>query len=289
MLCYDPTRTHNILCFMSTILHRDGHESAFDPATLERSFKDAFQEAGIRDEILIRNSAEKAAETLFELLETESTVPSTRVQAIVVKTLETAKQPEALAAYLRAHGSEPVASAKGIPSSEPLSIPLKPLMSTPTPVSVLSATGESYSPRRRRLNEERKAITHKFQVGGQEGYLTVGLYDDGQPGEIFLKMSKEGSMLSGLMDCFATSISIGLQYGVPLKVMARKFMAVTFEPNGATENPNIPQAHSIVDYVFHWLALKFLSPEERQLIDAELRAQLSSTAAEAESSVGKLL
>lgn len=121
------------------------------------------------------------------------------------------------------------------------------------------------SARRKRLDEERRAITHKFQVGKYEGYITVGLYDDTrQPGEIFITMNKEGSMMSGLVDAFATSISIGLQYGVPLKVFADKFTNMRFEPSGMTQNPNIPEAKSIVDYVFRWLSLKFLTPEERQ-------------------------
>jgi ribonucleoside-diphosphate reductase alpha chain len=130
----------------------------------------------------------------------------------------------------------------------------------------MPTAGENYVPRRRRLNEERKAVTHKFQVGAYEGYLIVGLYDDGQPGEIFLRMNKEGSMLSGMMDSFATAISIGLQYGVPLKVLVKKFAGVHFEPNGPTQNPNIPHARSIMDYVFRWLAVKFLTPEERQTV-----------------------
>ena len=122
--------------------------------------------------------------------------------------------------------------------------------------------------RRQRLNEERKAITHKFQVGKYEGYITVGLYDDTrQPGEIFLTMNKEGSMMSGLVDAFATSISIGLQYGVPLKVLVNKFANMRFEPSGTTQNPNIPEAKSIVDYVFRWLAVQFLTPEERQSLE----------------------
>ncbi len=120
--------------------------------------------------------------------------------------------------------------------------------------------------RRRRLPDERRSITHKFEIGPHQGYLTVGLYDDGTPGEIFLTMSKEGSVLSGLVDAFATSISIGLQYGVPLKVFVAKFAHMRFEPAGDTKNPNIPVATSIVDYVFRWLALKFLTPEERQAL-----------------------
>lgn len=126
-----------------------------------------------------------------------------------------------------------------------------------------TVTGEVMSPRRRRLSDERRAITHKFQIGSHEGYITVGLYDDNQPGEIFITMSKEGSVMSGLMDSFATSISIGLQYGVPLKVLVNKFAHVRFEPSGFTQHPQIRMAKSIVDYIFRWMALKFLSPEER--------------------------
>ncbi|MDO8583909.1 MAG: vitamin B12-dependent ribonucleotide reductase [bacterium] len=126
-----------------------------------------------------------------------------------------------------------------------------------------TATGESYAPRRRRLTDERRAITHKFQIGSHEGYFTVGLYDDGTPGEIFITMSKQGSVIRGLMDAFATSISIGLQYGVPIKVLVNKFAHMRFEPSGFTQNPNIRLAKSIVDYIFRWLALKFLLPEER--------------------------
>ncbi len=96
-----------------------------------------------------------------------------------------------------------------------------------------------------------RAITHKFSIGGHEGYLTVGLYDDGKPGEIFITMAKEGSVVSGLMDSFATSVSIMLQYGVPLKVLINKFSHARFEPSGFTTNPEIPVAKSIMDYIFH--------------------------------------
>ncbi len=118
--------------------------------------------------------------------------------------------------------------------------------------------------RRRRLSDERRAITHKFSVGSHKGYITVGLYDDGAPGEIFLTMSKEGSVISGLMDSFAASISIGLQYGVPLEVLVKKFVHMRFEPSGFTNNPQIRIAKSLTDYIFRWLAIKFL-PREAQL------------------------
>lgn len=121
-------------------------------------------------------------------------------------------------------------------------------------------------PFRRKLPDERRAITHKFNVSGHEGYITVGLYDDGKPGEIFLTMSKEGSTISGLMDSFATAISLTLQYGVPLEALVDKFTHMRFEPSGFTKNPEIPMAKSLVDYIFKWLGSKFLSAEEKQAI-----------------------
>ena len=118
-------------------------------------------------------------------------------------------------------------------------------------------------PHRRRLPAERSAVTHKFDIAGHEGYITVGLYPDGQPGEIFLKMAKEGSTVSGLMDTFATTVSVALQYGVPLKDLVNKFAHVRFEPSGFTGNQEIPIAKSIVDYIFRWLGSRFLSPEDK--------------------------
>ena len=120
------------------------------------------------------------------------------------------------------------------------------------------------APYRRRLPDERQAITHKFSIGGHEGYLTVGLFEDGTPGEIFIVMSKEGSTLSGVMDCLATTVSLSLQYGVPLKVLVNKFSHVRFEPSGVTNNKDIRFAKSVIDYIFRWLALKFLPSEQAQ-------------------------
>ena len=116
---------------------------------------------------------------------------------------------------------------------------------------------------RKRLPDERRAITHKFSIAGHEGYLTVGMYDEGQPGELFITMAKEGSTVSGLMDSFATAVSLALQYGVPLKVLADKFSHTRFEPSGFTNNPELPIAKSITDYIFRWLSAKFL-PQEGQ-------------------------
>src|SRR5690606_13778719 len=116
-------------------------------------------------------------------------------------------------------------------------------------------------PYRKRLSDERQSITHKFAVGGHEGYITVGLYDDGQPGEVFIKMSKEGSTISGLMDSFATAVSLSLQYGVPLKDLVEKFQHVRYEPSGWTNNQEIRYAKSLTDYIFRWLGTRFVSPE----------------------------
>lgn len=118
-------------------------------------------------------------------------------------------------------------------------------------------------PNRRRLPDERPAITHKFSIAGHEGYLTVGMFEDGTPGEIFIVMAKEGSIVSGLMDAFATAISMTLQYGVPLKVLVDKFSHTRFEPSGFTGNKQIPIAKSVTDYIFRWLALKFLPEDDR--------------------------
>jgi ribonucleoside-diphosphate reductase alpha chain len=116
---------------------------------------------------------------------------------------------------------------------------------------------------RRKLPDERKAITHKFDIQGHEGYLTVGLYEDGMPGELFVTMAKEGSTISGLMDAFATQTSYSLQFGVPVKFMVDKFSHMRFEPSGFTKNKEIPIAKSIVDYIFRWMASHFMPVEEQ--------------------------
>ena len=138
--------------------------------------------------------------------------------------------------------------------------------SAPVAAAMPSNTGESYAPRRRRLPDERRALTHKFQISQHEGYITVGLYEDGSPGEVFITMNKEGSTLSGLLDSFATAVSVGLQYGVPLKTLVNKFAHMRFEPSGFTPNPNIRMAKSIVDYIFRWLGMKFLGAEDRKAL-----------------------
>jgi ribonucleoside-diphosphate reductase alpha chain len=132
-------------------------------------------------------------------------------------------------------------------------------------------------PYRRRLPAERTAITHKFDIAGHEGYITVGLYPDGQPGEIFLKMAKEGSTISGLMDSFATTVSVALQYGVPMHDLVHKFAHVRFEPSGFTSNPEIPIAKSIIDYIFRWLGSRFLPPEDRATLGLVDRSAIAES------------
>jgi len=117
---------------------------------------------------------------------------------------------------------------------------------------------EPARPRRERLPDTRRSVTHKFNVAGHEGYITVGLYDDGRPGELFITMAKEGSTIGGLMDAFGTAVSMSLQYGVPLEVLVNKFSHTRFEPMGHTTNPDVRIAKSVVDYIFRWLGIEFL-------------------------------
>jgi ribonucleoside-diphosphate reductase alpha chain len=161
---------------------------------------------------------------------------------------------------------QPLNAAKGQESGSRIqdsgaaqSLAPSPLPPAPTP-----------QPYRRKLPDERAAITHKFAVGAHEGYLTVGLYDDGPPGEIFITMAKEGSTVSGLMDSFATAVSLALQYGVPLKVLCDKFSHMRFEPSGWTNNPEVRFAKSIMDYIFRWMAYKFLPTDAQPSEDASV-------------------
>ncbi|HXZ88696.1 MAG TPA: vitamin B12-dependent ribonucleotide reductase [Candidatus Binataceae bacterium] len=135
---------------------------------------------------------------------------------------------------------------------------------SPRPAAAIApAPVDEFRPYRRKLPDERRSITHKFDIAGHEGYITVGMYEDSTPGEIFVSMSKQGSTISGLMDSFATAISYALQYGVPLQFLVDKFAHMRFEPSGFTKNPQIPYAKSIVDYLFRWLASKFLDEQAK--------------------------
>lgn len=251
------------------ITKRDGRSEPFQFEKLERALTNAFKETGKTDEALIREVLEEILSVFGPIY--AQTVPTTQaLRESVFQVLEKRSFPDVKARFV----AKPTSTPPAAPVPSPVHVQTSASTFSPPSMSdslrftssVAPTSSETHMARRRRLNEERKAVTHKFQVGAYEGYLIVGLYDDGQPGEIFLRMNKEGSMLSGLMDSFATAVSIGLQYGVPLKVLVKKFAGSHFEPNGPTQNPNIPHARSIMDYIFRWLALKFLTPEERQTV-----------------------
>jgi len=173
------------------------------------------------------------------------------------ETIEVSAKPVIAAAAAFQGALDEIAKAAAVPVLQP----------TPAAVDESAAQDLNGPPRavRHRLQDERASITHKFSIAGHEGYITVGLYPSGQPGEIFIKMAKEGSTVSGLMDAFATSISLALQHGVPLKVLCEKFAHTRFEPSGWTGNEQIGYAKSLMDYIFRWLHLRFLSGQQLSL------------------------
>jgi len=142
----------------------------------------------------------------------------------------------------------------------PASLPAEPVDETTGPPRAV----------RHRLADERASVTHKFNIAGHEGYITVGLYKDGQPGEIFITMAKEGSTVSGLMDSFACAVSLALQHGVPLKLLCEKFAHTRFEPSGWSTNPAMGFAKSTMDYIFRWLDMRFLTGQQQILFDGLL-------------------
>jgi len=167
----------------------------------------------------------------------------------------------------------------GSKRSQPLNTSLDKLKDSSGKGGAAAGGAAAEAPRlvRRRLADERKAITHKFSIAGHEGYLTVGLYEDGQPGEIFVTMAKEGSVVSGLVDSIATLTSISLQYGVPLEVLCNKFVHTRFEPSGFTNNPQIPIAKSIMDYIYRWMQLRFLGGSQVESAKVETIQDAPST------------
>lgn len=179
--------------------------------------------------------------------------------------------------------TQPLSTSLDDGNSKQEAVAAEPTVVAEVPARPVAAESARPTRRRRRLPDERPSITHKFSIAGHEGYITVGMYEDGMPGEIFIVMSKEGSVVSGLMDSFATSISLGLQYGVPLEVLVDKFSFTRFEPSGFTNNPRIRVAHSITDYIFRWLADKFLSTDAkaRYLADVETEEDTSVSVADA--------
>ena len=181
---------------------------------------------------------------------------------------ETATVDDVAEAYLEAwkHGVKAIAIYRdGSKKVQPLSVNADASNSKKVAESVVTVDRivEVNRPQRRRLPDTRDSLTHKFSIEGHEGYITVGKFDDGTPGELFVTMAKEGSTLSGMMDAFATSVSLLFQYGVPLSHLVEKFGYMRFEPSGWTGNPEIGMAKSIVDYVFRWLGHRFLSADEK--------------------------
>jgi ribonucleoside-diphosphate reductase alpha chain len=153
----------------------------------------------------------------------------------------------------------------------------QPLNTSKDKEKAVAAAAAVAGPARRRLPDERHSITHKFDIAGHEGYITVGCYEDGTPGELFLVMAKEGSTISGFADAFAQAISYALQYGVPLQDLVDKFSHVRFEPSGMTKNPDVRFAKSIVDYIFRWMATKFLSADAQFRVGVNNREEVVTT------------
>ena len=206
---------------------------------------------------------------------------SERVDIMAKQIVAAAQSVEATLAELRQQAaapsvSTPVVAASHVPSHGTSYAASTTPMPSPMPGQDLNAPPRAV---RHRLPEERASITHKFSIGGHEGYITVGLYPTGQPGEIFIRMAKEGSTVSGLMDAFATAISLALQHGVPLKILCEKFAHTRFEPSGWTGNEQIGYAKSLMDYIFRWLQLRFLSGTQLSLFAAAAPPQLPELAA----------
>jgi len=180
------------------------------------------------------------------------------LEAKIGEKLEVTAKSVVVAAQAFQKSLEEIAKAAAVPT-------LKPAAPVTAPAALPQDLNGPPRAVRHRLPEERASITHKFSIAGHEGYITVGLYPTGQPGEIFIKMAKEGSTVSGLMDSFATSVSLALQHGVPLRVLCEKFAHLRFEPSGWTGNEQIGYAKSLMDYIFRWLNLRFLSGAQLSL------------------------
>ncbi|GEM_PF-29108 len=237
---------------------RDGHTEPFDPSRLERSIRTAFAAAGMMDERAEPMVLHVVDEAIARLSLLANGVPdSIELRQISHAAMLDSNLPLVAAAYVRQTEEEP-----------------NPGRSFGIALTQEQLSGKRIGPplaSRRRLPDERQSITHKFQIGSHKGYITVGLYGDGSPGEIFISMSKEGSTMAGLLASLALSVSIGLQHGIPLRMLVEKFSHVHFDPSGFTENPNIRYAKSVVDYLFRWLGTKF--PEamnHQEVLDADV-------------------
>lgn len=238
---------------IKTVRRGDGHEEPFDIQTLQRSIEQAFAASGRateQDHAHVQGIVQNAVQRLIQSFDGH-TIPETRdVKEAVGGALIEGDLFDIARHYL-ANDMQPRTPTGSAGVDQPANLPSMSLPTTPKKVT------RPVAAKRRRLPDERQSITHKFEIGAHTGYVTVGLYEDGAPGEIFISMSKEGTTLAGLLDSLATSVSIGLQYGVPLKTLVDKFSHVRFEPSGFTSNPNIRMAKSVVDYIFRWLGQRF--------------------------------
>jgi ribonucleoside-diphosphate reductase alpha chain len=197
---------------------------------------------------------------------------------------ETASVDDVAEAYVEAwkHGLKAIAIYRdGSKKVQPVNTSNKE-SNTKTVETIVERIVEVTRPQRRRLADTRASLTHKFSIEGHEGYITVGLFEDNTPGELFVTMAKEGSTLSGMMDAFATSVSLLFQYGVPLSHLVEKFGHMRFEPAGWTGNPEIGFAKSIVDYVFRWLGNRFLSEPERASLGLVRTTEVANAAPQLE-------
>ena len=197
---------------------------------------------------------------------------------------ETATVDDVMEAYVEAwkHGTKAIAIYRdGSKKVQPLSTNAD-ASNAKKSAQVVERIVEVNRPERRRLPDTRQSLTHKFSIEGHEGYLTVGLFEDGTPGELFVTMAKEGSTLSGMMDAFATSVSLLFQHGVPLPHLVEKFGHMRFEPSGWTGNPEIGMAKSIVDYVFRWLGYRFLSASDREMLGLVRHTEIADPAPQLE-------
>ena len=226
------------------VREHSGQVEPFDPPRFERSIRAAFSSAGIsgeRNESMVLHVADEAIAQLSLLA---NGIPDAlELRQIAHAAMIDSNLPLVAAAYLRQTQEDANASHSfgvALTEAQTKNVRVGPPLAS-----------------RRRLPDERQSITHKFQIGSHNGFITAGLYEDGSPGEIFVRMSKEGSTMAGLLDSLALSVSIGLQHGIPLRTLVEKFSHVHFEPSGFTENPNIRYAKSVVDYIFRWLGTKF--------------------------------
>lgn len=242
---------------LKSIRRSDGREEAFDLSNLQRSLEVAFAGAGRADgpeSAHIQGVLQDAIQRIVAAFDGHTVVETRDIKEAVGGALIEGDLFDVAKHYLANDMSaETLVGVSAVVSAEPVAaVAFQVAATTPEP-----RTSRAVLASRRRLPDERQSITHKFEIGVHTGYITVGLYEDGMPGEIFVSMSKEGSTLAGLLDALATSISIGLQYGVPLKTLVDKFSHMRFDPSGFTNNPNIRMAKSVVDYIFRWMGQRF--------------------------------